>query len=867
MSPTLKKFLVVFLSVLLVIVLVVGAFGYVNVTKSFPQTDGQITISSINGLSALSVKGVNNPVDIYRDQMGIPHIYASTLHDLFFAQGYVHAQDRFWQMDFWRHIGSARLSEMFGKSQVDTDAFLRTLGWEQIAEQEWENLTPESKDILNAYTEGVNAYLSDHTGTSLSLEYGVLKLINPGYVVEPWTPVNSLTWSKAMAWDLRGNLDEEIQRSILLKTLSQAQVDELFPPYPSDHPLVVPIIGDFTNASASKPESSQSNQPASLVPMSALLTIQSNFNSLAAVLGPSGSEIGSNNWAVSGSKTSTGKPLLANDPHLAIQMPSIWYQIDMHCKPKSDACPFEVGGFSFAGVPGVIIGHNDKIAWAFTNVGPDVMDLYVEKVNPENPDQYEVNGKWEDMTLHQETIKVAGGDPVNITVRATRHGPVVSDTYEPLLQTVRTPEGNATPAKPYTEQAGIPLPNPYVVSLRWTALEPGSVFEAIWGFDKAKDWQEFRDAARNFQVPAQNLLYADTEGNIAYQMPGKVPIRKNGDGRLPVPGWTDDYEWAGYIPFKELPYAVNPPSGYIVSANNQVPPANYPYLVTTDWDYGFRAQRIVDMITHASGSIDIAYFQKMQGDDKSLNAELLVPILMKLNLSDPKLVEARNVLANWDYQETMDSKAASVFEWFWWDLLMDTFKDDLPQDYWPKGGNRWYEVMRALIQKPDSPWWDDQTTTDKVETRDDIIARAFSEAVSQLEKKYSNDPDKWPAWGELHTATFKNATLGKSGIPPIEALFNRGPFQTAGGESIVNATGWDVGDSFEVNWLPSMRMIVDLSNLNNSVTVHTTGESGHAYNPHYVDMADLWRNIEYYPMLWDEQSIIQGAEAHMQLRP
>jgi penicillin amidase len=865
MSPKLKKFLIILLSGLLILVIAIGAIGFVNVKRSFPKTDGQVTISEIESLSAMGGKGIDSPVDIYRDQMGIPHIYASNLHDLFFAQGYVHAQDRFWQMDFWRHIGSARLSEMFGKSQVDTDAFLRTLGWRQIAEKEWENLPPESKDILNAYTDGVNSYLADHSGTSLSLEYGVLKLINPSYVVEPWTPIHSLTWSKAMAWDLRGNMGEEIERSILLKTLTPAQVDELFPPYPSDHPLVVPAIGDFAKASIQKPvESTIAVNPLS---SSAMMNIDTRFKNLDSILGPAGAGIGSNNWAVSGKLTSTGLPLLANDPHLGIQMPSIWYQIGLHCKPVSTTCPYEVGGFSFAGVPGVIIGHNDKIAWAFTNVGPDVMDLYIEKVNPENPDQYEVNGNWEDMVLREETIKVSGGEPVKITVRSTRHGPVVSDSYGPLLQTVPTPEAGATPMKPYTEQAGIPLPDPYVVSLKWTALEPGSVFEAIWGFDKARNWQEFRDAARNFQVPAQNLLYADTEGNIAYQMPGRIPIRKNGDGRLPVPGWTDDYEWTGYIPFEELPYQVNPPSGFIASANNQVPPADYPYLVTTDWDYGFRAQRIVEMITNAPGPIDIAYFQKIQGDDKNLNGETLVPILMKLNLSDPKLVDARNLISNWDYQETMDSHAASVFEWFWWNLVMDTFKDELPQDYWPKGGNRWFEVMRDLVQTPDSPWWDDQATKDKVESMNDIFLQAFSDTVTQLEKEYGNNPAKWPAWGELHTATFKNATLGESGIAPIEALFNRGPFPTAGGESIVNATGWDVGDSYEVNWLPSMRMIVDLSNLGNSLTVHTTGESGHAYHKHYIDMADLWRTIQYYPMLWDEKSIMDKAEGHLQLLP
>jgi penicillin amidase len=864
MSPRLRKFLIGFFSVLVIIVLVAGVFGFINVRRSYPLTDGEIKMNDVEGLSAMNVQGIDNPVDIYRDQMGIPHIYASTLHDLFFAQGYVHAQDRFWQMDFWRHIGSARLSEMFGDSQLETDAFLRTLGWRQIAETEWENFTPESKVILQAYIDGVNAYLADHSGTALSLEYGVLKLINPGYVVEPWTPVNSLTWAKAMAWDLRGNMGAEIERSILLKTLTSEQVDELFPPYPSDHPVIVPGIGDFTNSST--PLFDYTNEMQPILGLSNFENIKNNFALLDLVLGPSGAGIGSNSWAVSGTRTESGKPLIANDPHLVIQMPSIWYQIGLHCKPKSDACPYEVGGFSFAGVPGVVIGHNDQIAWALTNVGPDVMDLYIEKVNPDNPNQYEVNGQWVDMALHEETIKVAGGDPVTITVRATRHGPVVSDTYGPLLQTVKPVKG-ATPVKPYTEQTGIPLPDPYVVSLRWTALEPGSVFEAIWGFDKARNWDEFREAARGFEVPAQNLLYADTSGNIAYQMPGNVPIRKNGDGRLPVPGWTDDYEWTGYIPFDELPYQVNPSSGYIVTANNQVPPNDYPYLISTDWDYGFRAKRIVDMIENAPGPIDIAYFQKMQGDDKNLNAETIAPSLLQLKVDDPKLDEARNVLTGWDYQDTMESRQAAFFERYWWFLLSDTFNDQLPEDYAAAGGARWYEVIREIVNQPDSAWWDDVTTEDKVETRDDIFAKALADTVENLNKYYGSVPAKWPTWGEMHTATFRNQTLGKSGIAPIEALFNRGPFPTAGGKSIVNATGWDVGDSYEVNWLPSMRMIVDLSNLNNSVSVHTTGQSGHAYSEHYIDMADLWRKIQYYPMWGEEQSIIDNSEGHLRLVP
>ncbi len=850
MSPKLRRFLIGFVIVLVLIAVIGGMLGNAAVTSSFPQTSGEIKITGLNGA-----------VDIYRDKMGVPHIYAGSLHDLFMAQGYVHAQDRFWQMDFWRHIGSGRLSEMFGKSQVDTDAFLRTLGWRQLAEQEWQSLDPDSKDILNAYAAGVNAYLAERSGTQLSLEYGILGLLTPSYKPEPWTPVNSLTWAKAMAWDLRGNMSEEIERAILLKTLSPAQLDELFPPYPSDHPLIAPQMGDL---GTTPPSTALAAAPAgaSALDTTQLTALSARLASLDGVLGRASSGIGSNNWAVSGKLTASGKPLLANDPHLAIQMPSIWYQVDLHCMPKSAACSYEVAGFSFAGVPGVLIGHNERIAWGFTNVGPDVMDLYIEKINPDNPNQYEVNGEWVDMAVHTETLAVGGGDPVDVTVRVTRHGPIISDTYGALKDQV---DPTATPFK---DKAGIDLPAHYAVALKWTALEPGNVFKAIWGFNRAKNFADFRQAARQFVVPAQNLLYADVDGNIGYQMPGNIPIRKHGDGRVPVPGWTDDYEWTGYIPFDKLPYVYNPPEGYIMSANNQVAPNSYPYLIGTDWNYGFRAQRLADLLKQAPGPIDIAYFQKMQGDDQNLNAGVLIPVLMKVQLDDTKLDAIRDqFLAGWDGQETMSSQSPTVFETFWSHLLQKTFDDELPEEYWPEGGDRWFEVVRNLVRKPDSPWWDDKNTPDKVETRDEIFAASFAAAVDELKSKYGGDPARWPLWGEVHTATFRNLTLGKSGVAPIEALFNRGPFQTSGGESIVNATGFDTTESFEVNWLPSMRMIVDLGNLDNSLSVHTTGESGHAYAAHYIDMADLWRNIQYYPMLWSQPSVVDGAEAHLRLEP
>ena len=573
-----------------VIALLLGAGGLFYFKSYLPNTVAPQP--SHRSVAHSTCRDCNAAVDVYRDKMGIPHVYATTAHDLFFAQGYVQAQDRFWQMDAWRHIGSGSLSEMFGSGQLETDSFLRTLGWKETAQAEWDGLSPEPRSILQAYTDGVNAYLKDHDDTALSLEYAVLKLLSPSYKIQPWTPVNSLTWGKAMAWDLRGNMDEEIERAVLLKTLTPQQIDELFPPYPSDHPVIVSQIGNGTSASSTADRlphnfkcpmrhSPRLNiiQPSSTRPWA--------LPAMGSVPTPGQSPACS---------TTTGMPILANDPHLGIQMPSIWYQMDMHCMPKSDQCPYEMAGFSFAGVPGIVIGHTDKIAWGFTNTGPDVMDLFIEKVNPANPNQYDVNGKWVDFQTRTETLNVVGGSPLTITIRSTQHGPVISDTYGPLKD---TNTDKAPDFVPFKDNSGVFLPDQYVIALAWTALKPSSPFEAIWGFDQAQNWDDFRNAARNFHVPAQNLLYADTSGNIGYQMPGDVPIRKSGDGRYPVPGWTGQYDWTGYIPFDQLPYTFNPSAGYIVTANNQVAPNSYPYFITADWNYGFRADRITNLIKNA----------------------------------------------------------------------------------------------------------------------------------------------------------------------------------------------------------------------------------------------------------------------------
>ena len=486
-----------------------------------------------------------------------------------------------------------------------------------------------------------------------------------------------------------------------------------------------------------------------------------------------------------------------------------------------------------------------------TNVGPDVMDLYIEKINPDNPNQYEVNGEWVDMQIIHETLQVGGGEAVDLPVRLTRHGPLITETYLP---------------ENFTARAGLEFPGPYAIALRWTALEPSSLFHAVLGFDRAQNWEEFREAARYFAVPAQNLVYADVDGNIGYQMPGWIPIRANGDGRLPVPGWTDEHEWTGYIPYEELPYMLNPERGYIATANQAVVGPDYPYLISTDFDYGFRGRRIAELIESAPGPVDIPRLQRMQGDNKNLNAEVLVPLLLQVPLEEARLEEARALLQNWDYQNDMDSAPAALFEVFWTRLLSAAFNDELPEDYPMGGGSRAVEVVRRLVGQPDSPWWDNSFTPER-EDRDAIFQRALGEAVAELEELQGRDPARW-TWGGLHTVTFHHESLGSTGIAPIDALFNRGPYRAAGGSSIVNATGWDAAEAdYTVRSLPSMRLIVDLGNLENSLAVHTTGQSGHAFHPHYVDLAEQWRTIQYHPLPWSRERVELAAAERLMLLP
>lgn len=826
MSKKTRKTLLIILIIILVVILALAISGFIAVRRSFPQIEG-----------TLILPGFTDEIEIIYDRMGIPHIYASNETDLFMAQGYLHAQDRFFQMDLWRHIGAGSLAEMFGESQIDTDLFLRTMGWERVVEQELKQSEQEVHRFLQAYADGVNAYLADHQGVDLSLEYLVLGLLSPSYSPEPWEPQDTLLWAKVMAFDLGGNQEgwEDLIRAQAEKQLGPDRAKDLFPDYPDRHPLILPDppFGERTQ------REKLSRFPNAMFEQALLKVLLDRL--------PAGSfyeAFGSNNWVIAGERTISGLPLLANDPHLSIQMPSIWYELGLHCLPVSDECRLNVIGFSFAGAPGVIIGHNDRIAWGLTNVGPDVVDLYIEKVNPENPNQYEVNGEWRDMTLVQEVIQVAGGEPIPLTVRYTRHGPVFSDVDERF--------------KNLAEATSLQVPADFAISLRWTALEPTAVFRAILNLDLASDWDSFRDALRDFHVPSQNFIYADVEGNIGYQTPGRIPIRAAGDGLSPVPGWTDEYEWLEYIPFDELPSSFNPPQGYIVTANNAVVGPDYPYSISKSWDLGYRAARIVELI-RAESKLSTEDMRAIQGDTFHPMGPILIPLLSSLPLDDPREKELVSRLENWDYLNEADSAEAALFNAFWRQLLLATFSDEA-SDFFPYG-ERGFLAIENLIEDPQNSWWDDINSS-AVEDRDTIMAQAFSAAVDELEDQLGTNPDTW-RWGELHTSTFTS----QLGIGPLRLIFNRGPYPTSGGTSIVNNTAWAEDEDYQVRVLPSLRMIVDLSNLSNSIAIHTTGQSGHAFHRHYDDMIPLWVENQYYPMLWSKEQVEDHAEGHLILMP
>ncbi len=895
---------VVILVVLVVVLALVAVTGIVR--QSFPQTAGTI---QLNGLGA--------DVTVVRDAQGAPQIYASSTDDLFRAQGFVAAQDRFFEMDFRRHVTAGRLSELVGKQGLDTDTVIRTLGWRDVAQQELPLLAPGTRQHLNAYADGVNDYIhrsGSDTG-NMGLEYVVLGFQVKNYAVEDWSAVDSLAWLKAMAWDLHSNYKDELSRARLGTSFSADQLKIIYPDFaatghdpilsgadwqPGGRPAAsaVPPALSSTSVPTVTPAAALAAAPAvdpavdpavrpkpgsaeAVAEQAALANVQAALDAIPATVGR-GEGIGSNSWVVAGSHTSTGKPLLANDPHLTASLPGIWYQTGLHCRTVSLSCPFDVSGFSFAGLPGIVIGHNNAIAWGFTNLGPDVSDFYLEKITDQT---YLRDGKQVPLETRKETIKVAGEPDVPLTVRRTVHGPIVSDVIASTDQVGRKALVRLTPQQ-----------DVYAVSLSWTGIVPSTTADAIFALDAAQDFSQFRAAAAKFAVPAQNLIYADTAGHIGYQAPGLIPVRATSvpntpAGYWPAPGWDSQYDWKGYVPFAQLPWTYDPPEGYIVTANQQVTAVRGGPFLTTDWDLGYRAQRIKDLLK-ATPKVSPDQMRQIQLDTQNGFAPALVKALAAINLgpdtetsapADDFTVQGQRLLSDWDFTEPADKSKSGIratyFNAVWVRLLQYTFDDELPTDLQADGGSRWMVAILALLKQPNNPWWDDKQTPGVVEGRDEILKKALVNARLDLTQHLGKDPVTWN-WGALHEVTLTHQALGGDGVPGIvRGIFNRGPIGLPGGSSIVNANSYDAAarvpgsprkigtETFAVTSAPSMRMVVDLGNLDASTWVNQTGNSGHPYNAHYIDQADAWAAGETFPWPSTQAAVEASAQETLTLTP
>lgn len=740
--------------VVLLLAIVIGLYAYI--IRTHPVVEGEIQLP-----------GLQESVEVVRDEDGVPHVRAQNEDDLYIAQGYVQAQDRLFQMDLSRRQASGRLSEVVGGAALNNDKYFLTLGLRRAAEASYDGYSDKAKNVLAKFAEGVNLYIEELRETGKwPIEFKLL-----GYTPEDWTPTDSLTIGKYMAYDLGGHWENQAFRYYLLQNFPEDKALDLFPSYPEDAPYI--IGADELNIEASF----------------ASAVIPHEFN-------------GSNNWVVSGEKTESGKPILADDPHLSLSTPSIWYQMHL------EAPTVNVSGVIFAGIPGIILGHNEKVAWGVTNTGPDVQDLYIEKRNPENEYEFLYNDTWEEASVIPYQIKVKDEKAVDYEIVVTRHGPVISE---------------------FAAEGG----KDTVLSLQWTALQPSTELEAILNMNKAKNWDEFEQALEGFHTPTQNFVVVSTEGTIAYKANGKIPIRKKGDGLLPVPGWTDEYGWEGYIPYDELPRVVNPKEGFISTANNKVISDNYPYHISHDWAQPFRQMRIQEVLA-GTDDITVEDMKALQMDKMNLQAREFVPIFMAQlqNSKDSSIQEALSILGDWDYLDDTKEAAPLIFN-LWIKEIQDVlFEDEISEETLDLFGGRWQaidELIRRAVAGNPGPWIEENGGLTKV------LETALARALDDLEESYGANMRKWE-WGEFHQVYFPHPL---SSVKPLNLLFNHsGRIPVGGSKVTVQAAAFK--DDGTVNHGGSWRFVIDSNDMTTGHHLVGPGISGHVLNDWYHNQMDAW---------------------------
>ena len=755
-------------------------------TAALAQTTGRIELD-----------GLKQPVEVIRDRWGVPHIYAQTTDDLFFAQGFTAAQDRLWQMEIWRRTGEGRLAEVVGPQAIERDKFARLMRYRGDMEAEWKSYAPDAKQIIESFVRGVNAYIDTETRRNrLPIEFQLT-----GIKPEPWTPEVCLT--RMAGYIMTGNASREVLRAQLVKAIGTSKTDQLLETDPFK-PLVVPEGLDVTGIDAK---------------------ILAGATAAGAPVTFPASE-GSNNWVVDGTMSATGKPLLANDPHRTIQLPSLRYLVHLV------APGWNVIGAGEPTLPGIAAGHNERVGFGFTIVGIDQQDIYVETTSPDDPTLYRYKGRWEKMRVERESIKVKGRvEPMDLELRFTRHGPVI---YED--------------AKMHRAYA-----------LRWIGVEPGSAgYLASLSLDRAKNWQEFLKALERWCAPSENLVYADVDGNIGWQAAGWAPKRRGWSGLLPVPGDSGKYEWDGFLPLSELPHSYNPPRHFIATANHKIIPEGYKHEINFDWSAPFRFQRI-DEVLSKDGKFTIEDFERLQHDELSIPARELVSLMEGRLVDVPGAArEAIDLLRQWDCVLAKDSAAAALYE-VWLQKLSLKFADMVvpPEARDLLRGASLFTVMLRALKKPDSALFGASPEAKKSE----LLVTSLSEAAADLKARLGPDMKKW-RWGDLHKAEFKHQ-LSTDSIRGF--AFDLNAVERGGDANTVNATAFGIG--FVQRAGASFREILDVSDWDNSVAINVPGQSGQPQSRHYGDLLPLWAEGKYFPLLFSRQKVEANASERLTLVP
>lgn len=811
--------------ILLVVLLSAGVLLFLR--RPLPQTQG-----------TLRLPGLKRQAEVLRDRWGVPHIYAGTADDLFFCQGYVHAQDRLWQMDLQRRLGSGRLSEVFGEATLEVDRFFRVVGLNRAAEAEAETLDAETRGVLVSYAAGINAYIDAHQGR-LPLEFGLLR-----FKPEPWRLVDSLYWAKVMAWNLSCNWSSELIRARLAARLGADQAADLEPSYPAQSPILVHGRG-LREGADPPPNGWRSTALRDALRLVEKLSTAYPIPARGAVLpGLQQSSGGSNQWVVDGNRSATGRPLLANDTHLALQMPAGFYQNHLA------GGDYNVSGVSLPGLPGVVVGHNEHCAWGMTTGWQDAQDLYAERLNPENPHQYEYQGAWQEAEVVREEIRVKGQkEPVVQTVVLTRHGPIISKVV------------------------GEEMP----LALCWIGAEPGNLLGSALGYNRACNWQEFRAALDGWSTPGHNFVYADRDGNIGYLQAGWVPIRARGYGLAPVPGWTGAYEWIGFLSRDELPQAFNPDSGWLATSNQVVVDREYPHFLSADAENPCRARRAVELIT-SKPALSIEDYARFQLDTYSAQAERFVRQMLAVEAQGDDERQALAYLKGWDGHMDAGSVAASLYQVSRLralHLVFDGHLGDLAGSYAglddvtplrttsPYHGRSIVRLLDMLEDPGDDAWLRDPASG-QPRSRQSLLHQALREALDLLQGELGPQMSRW-TWGRLNRVHFAHPV---GSVKPLHLLFNRGPYPAGGDhDTLLRASGRPEFPFPAVLAGDALRFIADLSDWEKCCIVVPGGQSGHAASRHYADLIPLWREGRFQPMPFGREAVEAQAVRRLVLAP